>query len=96
MLADFGQLVLFTPGNSYPNRNDDTTEIKAIFDTAFFEIAGDESDADSKQPRLLARTLDTLDAARNSMAEIGSEVYKVVGVEADGTGFTVLALEGPL
>ena len=100
MLADFGRLVLFTPGDSYPNRNDDTVEITAIFDTAFFEITGDESDADSKQPKLLARTLDAADAARNSMVEIGADVYKVVGVEADGTadpagGFTVLALEGP-
>ena len=95
MLADHGQLVTFTPGNTYPDRNDDTVEITVIFDTAFFEIDGDESDADSKQPRILARTLDTADAARNSMVEIGADVYKVVGVEPDGTGISVIALEGP-
>jgi len=95
MLADFGQLVTFTPGTAYPYRSDKTVEITGIFDNGFYAVAGDEADANTRQPTLLCRTADTLGAARNSMVEIGSDVYKVVSPEPDGTGMTLLVLEGP-
>ncbi len=95
LLADFGELVLFSPGSTYPNRNNETVEITGIFDKEFFEVAGDLAAADSSQPIIVCRSIDVLEAERNSMIEIGDDVYKVVGVEPDGTGITALLLEGP-
>jgi len=95
MLADFGQSVTFSPGSTYPDRNSETVDIIAIFDQDYFEVRGIESVSDNSQPALLARTIDTAKAIRNSMIEIDVDVYKVVGVEPDGTGITVLRLEGP-
>ena len=95
LLSDFGDTVTFSPGSTYPNRNDDTVDIKAIFDNAFFEVIGEENPARSSQPSLVCKTSDVSGAERNSMIERGTDRYKVVGVEPDGTGITLLLLEGP-
>jgi len=95
MLADFGELVVFTPGAVYPNRSDKTVEIMGIFDNAFYSGDGDPAGANTRQTSLICRTADSVNAARNSMVEVGNDVYKVTSVEPDGTGITVLLLEGP-
>jgi len=95
LLDDFGLDVIFSPGDSYPNRNDATVTIKGIFDNGFFEVPGQMGEINSLNPTLLARSSDTVDAVRNSMVEIAGAVYKVVDPEPDGTGLTVLMLEGP-
>ena len=95
MLSDFGDNVTFSPGSTYPNRNDETATIRGVFDNEYYEIVGQENPARSSQPTLVCKTSDVADAERNSMIEIGTAVYKVVGVEPDGTGITVLLLEGP-
>lgn len=101
MLADFGLVCIFSPGATYPNRNDKTVPIRGIFDNGFFDVLGDEANTASRTPTLLCRTDDVNGAARNSMIEIGGDVYKVVSPEPDGTGddnekgMTLLVLEGP-
>lgn len=95
LLFEHGQQVTFTPGDAYPNRSNKTVVINAIFDNAYYAVFGDEAGANSRQPTLICRTSDTEDVARNSMVEVGSDVYKVVSPEPDGTGITVLQLEGP-
>ena len=92
--TDFGQLVTFSPGDSYPNRNDATRKINVIFDNGFFEVLGDDG-VDSSSPFCVGVSSDLADAARNSMVEIGNDIYKVVTVQPDGTGITTLILEGP-
>lgn len=95
MIADFGVAVTWSPGDTYPNRNDKTASIKGVFDNEFFEIAGQDTRARSSQPMIVCKTSDVETAARNSMVEIGADKFKVVGVEPDGTGITLLLLEGP-
>lgn len=95
MIADFGSTVTFSPGDTWPNRNDQTVEIKGIFDNEFFELVGEDTRIKSSQPMLICKTSDVSDAERNSVVEIGTDKYKVVGVEPDGTGITLLLLEGP-
>lgn len=101
MLADFGLLCIFSPGATYPNRNDKSKTIRGIFDNAYIEIVGDEANTASRTPTLICRTDDVNGVKRNSMVEIGGDVYKVVSPEPDGTGadndqgITVLMLEGP-
>lgn len=95
MLADFGSDCTFSPGNTWPHRNDQSAEIKGIFDNEFYELIGETARTRSSQPMLLCRTADTSNAVHNSMLEIGADRYKIVGVEPDGTGITLLLLEGP-
>lgn len=95
MLLDFGDDIIFSPGSTYPSRNDNTATIKGIFDNEYFEIAGQDNPARSSQPTLVCKSSDVNSAERNSMVERGIDVYKVVGVEPDGTGITLLLLEGP-
>ena len=95
LLADFGETVLFSPGSTYPNRNDNSESITVIFDNGFYDVPLDAAAGTAKNPSVLTRTADTEDAARNSMIERGEDRYKVVEVEPDGNGFSVLSLEGP-
>jgi len=95
MLADFGQSVTFSPGATFPNRNDETAVITGIFDNGFVEVIGDEANSYATRPTLVCRTADVLNAARNSMVEFSDLVYKVAQVQPDGTGITELILEGP-
>jgi hypothetical protein len=103
LLADFApedstgdkKVIKFSPGATFPNRNQSTVDVVGIFDNEYLSIAADGPDIDARQPALLCRSADVTDAVNNSMVEIGSAVYKVVGVEPDGTGITALALEGP-
>lgn len=95
MLADFGEAVIFSPGSTFPNRNDNTATINAIFDNTFFEVIGEEMPANMTKPTVVCKTADVAAAERNSMIERGAEVYKVASAEPDGTGVTLLILEGP-
>lgn len=95
MIADFGVSVTWSPGDTYPYRNDSTADIKGVFDNEFFELVGQDTRARSSQPMIVCKTSDVSAAAHNSMIEIATDKYKVVGVEPDGTGITLLLLEGP-
>ncbi len=84
--------VLFTPGNSFPNRSDKTVGLHGIFDRAYFESNGMESSS----PIFKGDTIDLADAKHtngNSMIEYNGNKFRVVGVESDGTGKTMLKLQ---
>lgn len=96
MLADFGVSVIFSPGETFPHRNNDTVTITGIFDADYVEIEAAEIGASSKAPALICRTADVVGAEIRSMAEIGVNRYKVVSVQPEGDGeITLLVLEGP-
>ena len=96
MLADFGQLVTFSPGDSFPSRNDKTATITGIFDNEYYQATGEDIGSNSRIPTLMVRTADVANAQRNSMVELSTgATYKVIRPEDDGTGITVLILEGP-
>ncbi len=96
MLADFGETVMFTPSDTYPERNDNSRNITAIFDNEYIESGGGLG-ADQRQPVAVARSIDVADAQRGSMLELESTgaKYRVIRPEPDGTGVTYLILEGP-
>ena len=97
MLADFGEAVIFSPGDVWPNRADTHATITVIFDAEYIELSHEYSQSNSKTPVALGRTSDLSGAVRNSMLERTStgKDYKIVNVEPDGTGITLLELEGP-
>lgn len=95
MFADFDAPVLFSPGATWPDQNDKTATINGIFDSEFLEIPGQDMTAESKSLMFIARTIDVAGAVHNSMIEIADQIYKIISVEPDGTGITMLGLEGP-
>lgn len=96
MLADFGELVTFSPGDVWPNRSDTTASIRVIFDAEYIELPGDRIGINSNALIAQARTSDISGAVRNSVLERSDgKLYKVTAVQDDGTGMTVLELEGP-
>lgn len=84
-----GDQVTFSPGDTYPNRNDDTIVITGKLDKAFLEVNGVET------KRKVFEALSSLleDAVHGSMVEDGSDKYRVVQVEPDDSGMTMLVLE---
>lgn len=91
MLDDWDE-VIFTPDDSYPTRTDKTIKINGIFDREYIELNGMES----FKPVFVGSTSDLENAKHkkgNSMIEFNSTKYKVVDVEPDGTGITMLRLQ---
>ena len=97
MLADFGELVTFSPGDSWPDVANQAADITIIFDADYVEIDGERQSINSNNPICLGRSADLEGAVRNSVINRLStgKLYKIVNVEPDGTGFTMLELEGP-
>ena len=96
MLIDFGELVKFSPGDVWPNRASDTAEIRVIFDAEYVELPGERVGINSDNPIAVGRTTDLEDAVRNSVLERSDgKAYKITSVQPDGTGITMLELEGP-
>ncbi len=92
--SEFAKEIIFTPGESYPNRTDKTATISGILDREFIEVNGMES----LHPALLCLSSDVENAAHaigNSMVEDGADKYKVIAKQPDGTGLTLLVLQGP-
>ena len=97
MLTDHGEQVEFSPGNVWPNRAGDHATVWIIFDAEYIEIITEHRALNSSQPLAIGRTSDLAGAVRGSMLERSGtgKDYKIVNVEPDGTGITLLELEGP-
>jgi len=97
ILADFGEPVKFSPGAVWPNHADSESDVTVIFDAEYVEVIGERTRINSDNPLCVGRTTDLAGAERNSVIRRTStgKQYKVVSVEPDGTGITLLELEGP-
>lgn len=88
MLADFGELVTFTPvvGQS--------SSITGIFDNTYEAVdSGGSVSFAVEQPRLTVRTSDVSGVAEGDAFTIRSSSYIARVIMADGTGITEIALE---
>ena len=97
LLSDHGEPATFSPGNVWPNRSSAAATITIIFDSDYVELDTERSSINSNNPLCQCRTIDVVDAVRGSVITRTSTAkdYKIVNVEPDGTGFTLLELEGP-
>lgn len=95
MLADFGETCTVHPGNVWPDLSSKARSAVLIFDADYVELVGVEARIDSNKPMAIGRTSDLTDVERGTMIQRGSDEYKVVDVQPDGTGMTLLELEGP-
>ena len=82
MLADYGSTVTKA----------DASTFVAIFDNDFLAVDLDESEVESTEPTLLARTADVSDLAHGDSLTISSTSYTVRGIQPDGTGMTQIML----
>ena len=82
MLADYGTTVTKA----------DATTFTGIFDNDFLAVDVDESEVESSEPTLLARTADVSSLAHGDTLTISAESYTVRGIQPDGTGMTQIML----
>jgi len=82
MLADYGTTVTKA----------DASTFVAIFDNDFLAVDVDESEVESSEPTLLARTADVSGLAHGDSLTISAVSYTVRGIQPDGTGMTQIML----
>lgn len=70
-----------------------TTTIPVILDTVYYEDQSGQVGTQGTTPVATARTADVPGVAHGTALVINAVNYKVVGVEPDGTGITMLRLE---
>lgn len=68
-------------------------QISGIFNAEYIEIGDNEAAIESSQPNFLCREIDVSGIAHGAMMSIKGSTYKVVGVQPDGAGLTLLMLE---
>jgi hypothetical protein len=82
MLADYGSTVTKA----------DARTVVAMFDNDFLAVDVDESEVESSEPTLLARTADVSSLAHGDTLTISAVNYTVRGIQPDGTGMTQIML----
>ncbi len=88
MLADFGELVTFTPAGG------SSISVTGIFDKEYEAVeAGGSVSFALEQPRLTVRTSDVSGVSEGDAFTIRSSSYIARVIMADGTGITEIALE---
>jgi hypothetical protein len=66
--------------------------IQGIFDAEFSSAVEGEMGVESTVPQVLLKTSDVPSVAHNETMTINSVVYKVIGIQPDGTGMTLILL----
>ncbi len=69
-----------------------TVTIQGIFDDEFSSAVQGEMGIESTVPQVLLKTADVPNVAHNETMTINSIVYKVIGIQPDGTGMTLILL----
>ena len=82
LLNDYGTTVTKT----------DASTFTGIFDNDFLAVDLDESEVESSEPTLLARTADVSSLAHGDTLTISAVSYTVRGIQPDGTGMTQIML----
>ena len=70
----------------------DASTFTGIFDNDFLAVDLDESEVESTEPTLLARTADVSGLAHGDSLTISAVSYTVRGIQPDGTGMTQIML----
>lgn len=85
---DFAVTATWTPDGGDPS------VITGIFDNEYIEGVGDgEVDFEATHPMFLVKTADVPDVAQGDQLSVNSTSYRIVNVQPDGTGLTLLILE---
>ncbi len=84
---DFAVSATWTPDG------DTSSAITGIFDNEYSDASGGEVDFEASQPTFLVQTADVPDVAQGDQLFVNSRYYRIVNVQPDGTGLTLLILE---
>lgn len=88
LLSDFGVSATYTADGGSP------TTITVIFDKEYVGVdANGQVSVESNNPMVICKASDVSDADHAATLAISGTTYNVVGVQPDGTGFTILMLE---
>ena len=68
--------------------------VKGIFENDYYEDASGEVGLESSQPQFTCKTTDVSSASNGDTLVVSSTTYTVRSVQNDGTGITLLILEG--
>jgi hypothetical protein len=92
-LSSFFQTADHATAGTYTPNGGSVSTINGIFEKPYFGASGAEVDVESSKPTFLCQTSDVSSATHGDDLSISGTNYKVVGVEDDGTGVTLLILE---
>jgi len=68
-------------------------EFWAILDNGYIGVSVSDLEVEERGPRLTCRTSDVIALRKDAALEVGSETYRLLRAEPDGTGMTVLILK---
>ena len=83
---DFGTDATYTPSGG------SAVTIRVIFDDVFHAVSPQEGEVEVSGPQALARTADVPSAGHSDTLAVHGVTYKVIGVQPDGSGLTLLTL----
>jgi len=87
MLADFGEMVTYDNGYA-------ESELNGIFGNEYLEIPAGPGSVDGLRPAFTYRSADLESVAQgHTLERADGVIYKIVGIEPDGVGITLLRLE---
>ena len=66
--------------------------IQGIFDDGFIDSADDDIAVESTAPQVQVNSTDVVGALHGETMTINSVVYKITGIQPDGTGMTLIML----
>jgi hypothetical protein len=69
-----------------------STTFQGIFDDGFIDSADDGVAVESTAPQVQVKSTDVAGALHGQTMTIESVVYKIIGVQPDGTGMTLIML----
>lgn len=86
--AEFAVAAQYTP-ECFSHPGTKTRKVKVLFDASFVNVDGVES----KYPIATGRDADFADVTHDARLTIDNTLYRVRGIERDGTGLIALVLE---
>ncbi len=84
--GDFAQSVVYTPSGG------PAKPIDAIFDDEFSGLNTQTGQMETSKPQVMVRDSDVAGVTKKATVTVGVIVYKVIGINPDGTGLTTLIL----
>ena len=69
-----------------------STMILGIYDNAFVEDQQNDINVETLQPQVIVKSSDVSSLSHGDTMTINSITYKVIGIQPDGTGLTIILL----
>ena len=85
-VSEWAKSLTITPQDGVPKT------IIGLFDAPFEAVSVLTGSVELTSPQATVKTADTVDLRHGDWLEVGATAYRIVGIQPDGTGVTVLRL----